>query len=70
MSEKTLNTYTIIVTPDEEGGFTGQCLEMSGAISEGDTMNELEKNMKEAIQGMLESIQIQHTKEKFITVQV
>ena len=41
----------------EEGGFTGKCfLELPGAISEGETMEELRANMIEAILLVQESI--------------
>ena len=32
--------YTFILEPQEEGGFTVRCLELPGAISEGETMTE------------------------------
>ncbi|MGA9151007.1 MAG: hypothetical protein WBZ36_10535 [Candidatus Nitrosopolaris sp.] len=28
--------YHVIINPSPEGGFSGQCLELAGAISEGD----------------------------------
>ena len=37
-------------------GFTGKCLELPGAISEGNTLEELKKNMTEAIKLILEEI--------------
>lgn len=37
-------------------GFTGKCLELPAAISEGDTLEELKKNMTEAIELILEEI--------------
>jgi len=51
--------YHVIINPSPEGGFSGQCLELAGAISEGDTEEELMKNMAEAIQLVLESIEAQ-----------
>jgi hypothetical protein len=30
-----------------EGGYSGQCVELPGAISEGETLEELKKNMTE-----------------------
>jgi len=38
-----------------EGGYTGQCMEIPGAISEGETIEELKTNMTEAIELVLES---------------
>jgi predicted RNase H-like HicB family nuclease len=51
--------YHVIINPSPEGGFSGQCLELAGAISEGDTEEELMKNMAEAIQLVIESIEAQ-----------
>jgi predicted RNase H-like HicB family nuclease len=51
--------YHILTNPSPEGGFTGQCMELPGAISEGETLEELTKNMREAIDLVLESIQAQ-----------
>ena len=46
----------MLVKKAEEGGFTGKCLELPGAISEGETMEELRANMIEAILLVQESI--------------
>jgi predicted RNase H-like HicB family nuclease len=46
--------FTILIQAESEGGYSGQCLEIPGAISQGDTLEELKKNMKEAIQLALE----------------
>jgi len=51
-----MTKYTIAYTPEEDGGFSGQCLELPGAISQGETLEELEANMTDAIQLMLASI--------------
>ncbi len=51
--------FTLQVIKSPEGGFTGRCLELPAAISEGDTLEELESNMKEVIQLVLESIEEQ-----------
>ena len=41
--------FTIRYQYEEEGGFSGQCLELPGAISQGETIEELIENMKDAI---------------------
>lgn len=46
--------YTIILEPQEEGGYTVRCLELPGAISQGETKEEALKNIKEAIGLVLE----------------
>ena len=49
--------YTVILEPQEEGGYTVQCLELPGAISQGETKEEALENIKEAIGLVLEVIQ-------------
>jgi predicted RNase H-like HicB family nuclease len=46
--------YTVILEPQEEGGYTVQCLELPGAISQGETKEESLINIKEAIGLVLE----------------
>jgi predicted RNase H-like HicB family nuclease len=46
--------YTIILEKEEEGGYSAQCLELPGAISQGETKEEALKNIKEAIEAVLE----------------
>jgi predicted RNase H-like HicB family nuclease len=47
--------FTIIVEEEPEGrGFTGQCKELPVAISQGKTLEELEENIKDAIQSVLD----------------
>ena len=41
--------YTILLTKQKEGGYTAQCLEVPGAISQGETKEEAIKNAKEAL---------------------
>jgi predicted RNase H-like HicB family nuclease len=46
--------YTVVLEPQEEGGFTIQCVEIPGAISQGETREEALANIKEAIELVLE----------------
>jgi len=46
--------YTLILEPKEEGGYTVRCLELPGAISQGETKEEALENIKEAISLVLE----------------
>lgn len=48
--------FTVNVQNATERGYSGRCLELPGAISEGETLKELKANMKEAILLVLESI--------------
>ena len=46
--------YTIILEKEEEGRYSAQCLELPGAISQGETKDETPRNIKEAIEAVLE----------------
>lgn len=48
--------YTVILEPQDEGGYTVRCLEIPGAISEGETKEEALENIREAIRLVLEVI--------------
>ena len=48
-------TFTVVLTPDlEDGGFTIQCREIPGAISEGETGQEAMDNIIDALELVLE----------------
>jgi len=51
----TQGRFTVILRVEREGGYSVQCLELPGAISEGDTKEEALKNIREAIKGYLEA---------------
>lgn len=46
--------YTILLEKQKEGGYTAQCLEVPGAISQGETKEETLKNVKDALALVLE----------------
>ena len=46
--------YTIILEKEEEGGYSAQCLELPGAISQGESKEEALNNIREAIEAVLE----------------
>lgn len=47
--------YTIIIHKDEqEGGFWGECSELPGCYSQGESIEELMKNIREAVELYLE----------------
>jgi len=62
--------YTVLVRNEREGGYSGQCLELPGAISEGETIKELKENMVDAIQLVLESIESRASKAKRFTIDI
>ncbi len=43
-----------IVHPAEEGGYWAEVTALPGCITEGDTIEELKSNLKDAIEGWLE----------------
>jgi predicted RNase H-like HicB family nuclease len=46
---------TVVLRREEDGGYSAQCLELPGCVSEGDTWEEALENIKEAILGYLEA---------------
>jgi antitoxin HicB len=48
--------FRIIIEVDEDGAFVAHCPALPGCISQGKTRTEAESNIKEAIEGYLESL--------------
>jgi len=46
---------TVVLREEEEGGYSVQCLELPGCISEGETREETLANIREAIEGYVEA---------------
>jgi predicted RNase H-like HicB family nuclease len=55
MAEPDMRKFRIHVRK-EEGGYSGQCIELPAAISQGETLEELKENMKDAILLVLEDM--------------
>jgi antitoxin HicB len=49
--------YRIIIEQDEDGMYIAECPSLPGCISQGRTCEEALKNIKEAIEGCLESLE-------------
>ena len=47
-------TFHVLIEQDEDGGYIGKVPELQGCISQGDTLDELMANIKEAIELCLE----------------
>ena len=62
--------FTITIQKEDEGGFSGQCLEIPGAISQGESLEELKKNMKEAIQLSIEYLEDKAKKENKQVIEI
>lgn len=48
--------FRVIIEQDEDGIFVANCPSLPGCISQGKTRTEVHVNIKEAIQGYLESL--------------
>lgn len=57
--------FTILVQEEPDGGFTGKCLELRGAVSYGKTVEELKDNMKDAISLILDVLEEEAEKNNF-----
>ena len=53
-------SYTVIFTADPAGGYTAEVPALPGCISEGNTLDEAERNIAEAIELYLEDIVASH----------
>jgi predicted RNase H-like HicB family nuclease len=48
--------FTVILREEPEGGYSAQCVELPGAISQGEDRKQAIANIREAIEGYLEAI--------------
>ncbi len=48
--------HKVVLSQDEDGMYTAECLDLPGCISQGATRKEAMKNIKDAIRGYLESL--------------
>ena len=55
LAKYTDRVFHFIVHRAEEGGFWGEAVELPGAMSQGRTEEELERNMRDALLAVLES---------------
>ncbi len=56
--------FTVVLDKDEDGGYSVQCVELPAAISQGYTKKEALKNIKEAIELVLEVLEEKVRKQK------
>jgi predicted RNase H-like HicB family nuclease len=64
-----MERYTIVVHEEPTGGFWAEVPALPGCYSEGETMDELLANIREAILGVLEVLQ-QEGREPDMNVQI
>ncbi|CAN5428333.1 hypothetical protein BH18ACI2_BH18ACI2_26750 [soil metagenome] len=50
--------FTVVMTPDETGGYVVTCPALPGLVTEGDTLEEARKMAADAIRGYLESLRL------------
>ena len=54
-----MQNYAVVVHEDPEGGFWGEVPALPGCYSQGETVEELKHNIREAIAGVLEVLREQ-----------
>ena len=54
-----MRNYAVIIHEDPEGGFWGEVPALPGCYSQGETVDELKENIREAIAGVLEVLREQ-----------
>lgn len=53
MSER---VFRVVITPDEEGWFVAECVDLPGCVSQGKSEREAIDNVRDAIRGYVESL--------------
>ncbi|MGP8247631.1 MAG: type II toxin-antitoxin system HicB family antitoxin [Bryobacteraceae bacterium] len=54
-----MRNYAVVIHEDPEGGFWGEVPALPGCYSQGETVDELKHNIREAIAGVLEVLKEQ-----------
>jgi len=54
-----VRNYAVVIHEDPEGGFWGEVPALPGCYSQGETVDELQHNIREAIAGVLEVLKEQ-----------
>lgn len=62
--------FTVRYWKEREGGYGGQCIEMPGAISQGETLKELRANMEDAIRLSLEYVREKARKDRHMIIRI
>ena len=71
---KMVKTFHVLIEQDEDGVYVGKVPELEGCLSQGNTLDELMENIKEAIELCLEvelkeNIHVNEDQIKFVGVQ-
>lgn len=62
MSKASVLSYSVIYEEDPEGGYIVRVPALPGCHTQGETIEEAEKNIREAIELYLESLEVDHEK--------
>ena len=54
-----MQNYAVVIHEDPDGGYWGEVPALPGCYSQGETVDELKQNIREAIAGVLEVLQEQ-----------
>ncbi len=54
-----MRNYAVVIHEDPDGGFWGEVPALPGCFSQGETVDELRQNIREAIAGVLEVLKEQ-----------
>ena len=54
-----MQNYAVVIHEDPDGGFWGEVPALPGCYSQGETVDELKQNIREAIVGVLEVLKEQ-----------
>ena len=54
-----MHKYAVVIHEDPEGGFWAEVPALPGCYSQGETLDELKKNIREAIAGVVEVLREQ-----------
>ena len=54
-----MRNYAVVIHEDSDGGYWGEVPALPGCYSQGETVDELKQNIREAIAGVLEVLQEQ-----------
>ena len=63
-------TFTYVVKKAEEGGYTARCIELPQVHTEGETLKELKKNVRDALNLALDYLKEKAKKEKREVVEI
>jgi predicted RNase H-like HicB family nuclease len=64
-----VQNYAVIIHADSDGGYWGEVPALPGCYSQGETIEELKSNIREAIAGIIEVL-VEHGQEPDRSIQI